>query len=1296
MKIAQSIKPYLNEIAGRLWSGHASVMVGSGFSKNADSIGNSEKKHFPDWHQLGDIFYEKVNGRKPDGKAKYLNVLKLADEVQAAFGRTALEKLLQENIPDLNYQPAKLHEELLKLPWNDVFTTNYDTLLERTRERVIERRYDVVVNKEDLGNSDQPRIIKLHGSFTSNRPFIITEEDYRRYPDDFGPFVNTVQQSLLENTLCLIGFSGDDPNFLRWIGWIRDNVGSEYSPKIYLVGIINLTDAQKKLLQKRNIVIVNMAECDDIGTNEYYKGLKRFIDFLSSKEGEKNKVDWPKDYDDKVRSKTKEGDPKSGEVAEIIQFWKKQRMEYPGWVVLPEEGRKHLWRNTENWIGFISEKDELENELDLYWAKEILWRMERCLSPIWNEQLAFFEKILKKYSHLLKEEGNEGDKEQNVIFIHIALLRYYREEGLWEKWNTLNNDVTHFWYKLTDDQRAQFHYERCLYSLFTFDQLGLQNNLKDWPVNKTLPYEEAKRAGILAEKGDVDQALDILSSSLGSIRSLLNLNPISSDYTLVSQESYVLFLYQHVKNVVAFSGVKKDATTEEISQIKTKHDEETNNRKSDSELDNQHNIDERRNLVIDVIDDWNNLLKNKEGERRKEWNDYLFSIRSELRKYEAKEYRKRLSELESFNCNALKEFTYFEKVLKTIPEPREIKEITYGFDLGNKNTSIHFGPLDSGILDSYRFLRFLEDVGMPVHISGSTFSKNAIEGAINRLSNNSSYWIASIVVRLNDSKNLEYVYSREALSKMSTHEVDNIIFRYSESLKNASQEIAYGNSFFASNLGIVLAKMLPEVLSRLSSKCSSKGREKLLDILFEIFNSPYRAKYEGLAKFVQRVMKSFSDEEVYFLTPKLLQIPIPKNPGFIEERDLINPISYLHIRKERVNGLGKLNLAIEDIKDQVRAASSSISYERVWGISSLAVLYQLGLLTSEQEIAFAEVLWKYTDSEYQLPTDTNFYEFAFLMLPHPENVNPMQLVKKYIEKDNFPIHAEKKEDGVSMTGGFVRLCHNIIGANEYIEFTNAEAESILKKIEHWWDSDKKHLKDKRKEPFGDIQEEFRKRFSMMVDVLSHVVVPTLSSDIKQQHSILLKRLIKEIEEYKLPCLNLKLSFLKVNIDNKESVIFQIRYSFSASSEEIIRNSFDALLLMLKMDFGILKNQEISSVIGGAAQKILWRHASSLALALNYFTIIASKGDKYFNENIKNCLITGLGFIEEETSMKNGKLDFNERMYIRLYAIGLARILYNNYSVRNETIPEELIIWEKIAESEDEFVEIRNRWKNLSR
>ena len=88
----------------------------------------------------------------------------------------------------------------------DVFTTNYDTLLERAQVGVVDRKYDVVPTASDIVGRMKPRIVKLHGSFPSHRPFIITEEDYRTYPKRFAPFVNMVQQSIMENVFCLIGF----------------------------------------------------------------------------------------------------------------------------------------------------------------------------------------------------------------------------------------------------------------------------------------------------------------------------------------------------------------------------------------------------------------------------------------------------------------------------------------------------------------------------------------------------------------------------------------------------------------------------------------------------------------------------------------------------------------------------------------------------------------------------------------------------------------------------------------------------------------------------------------------------------------------------------------------------------------------------------------------------------------------------------------------------------------------------------------------------------------------------------
>jgi hypothetical protein len=197
-------------------------MVGAGFSRNADRLLPSTPP-FPLWTELAKRMSDAMY---PADAIPSVSALRLATEYETVFGRSALDDLVTRIIPDSSYNPGRLHRLLLSLPWSDVFTTNYDTLLERTRPAIHDRKYELVLTAPDIPGRMKPRIVKLHGSFPSHRPFIISEEDFRTYPSKFAPFVNIVQQSIMENAFCLLGFSGDDPNFLHWTGWVRDNLGT--------------------------------------------------------------------------------------------------------------------------------------------------------------------------------------------------------------------------------------------------------------------------------------------------------------------------------------------------------------------------------------------------------------------------------------------------------------------------------------------------------------------------------------------------------------------------------------------------------------------------------------------------------------------------------------------------------------------------------------------------------------------------------------------------------------------------------------------------------------------------------------------------------------------------------------------------------------------------------------------------------------------------------------------------------------------------------------------------------------
>ena len=262
---------HIDEISRRLWSGreigHAAVMIGAGFSRNARPT-NPEATLPPLLEHIAEELFETLypTGSLPESERLILKarttvgtaIMNLASEFEIVFGRQALDDLLIRSVADDQYVPVEIHELLLALPWSDVFTTNYDTLIERTRPRIHNRKYDLIHTSSDIPGSMRPRIVKLHGTFPSHRPFIITDEDYRTFPRFFPPFVNIVQESIMENAFCLLGFSGNDPNFIYWSGWVRDHLGNS-APPIYLCGLLQLTESQKRWLESRRVIPVDLS-----------------------------------------------------------------------------------------------------------------------------------------------------------------------------------------------------------------------------------------------------------------------------------------------------------------------------------------------------------------------------------------------------------------------------------------------------------------------------------------------------------------------------------------------------------------------------------------------------------------------------------------------------------------------------------------------------------------------------------------------------------------------------------------------------------------------------------------------------------------------------------------------------------------------------------------------------------------------------------------------------------------------------------------------------------------------------
>ncbi|MGE7920639.1 SIR2 family NAD-dependent protein deacylase [Viridibacillus sp. NPDC093762] len=510
--------PHLKVIRDNLWSkdgkSRVSVMVGAGYSLNANKI----EENFSGialWNDLKKMLTENLNHHLD---IEYKDVLEIGQLYEEEYGRASLDEVLKEAIPDDNYEPDSLHYKLLNLPWADIYTTNYDTLLERAKRNVYERNYQVIYDVNDIPNSTSPRIIKLHGSFPSNRPFIFTENDYESYPKRFSPFVNMVQQSIMETTFVLVGFSGDDPNFERWTTWVRNNLGDQM-PKIYMIGYGQRS--RQGYLKSIGVTLIDFEEIYSLEKNPYKEMFTDLFEFLSYKNREE-KTKWPYKAYRKIKLSL-----------EDLQY---NRESFPGWVVMPDDIRRS---NAESIRFFANKKINsiatLKNGTDFKYLNELLWCYDQFYIPLVSE-------THKKLKDLIEEIGNDLDNNFNNIL--LVLLKEARldcnKEEFYKYKDLLEN---------TESKKLHRHriiHEELLFNLAFNNIDKVEEKLNVWQVGEKEIEWGIKKAAILIKISRKEAAKEILEEYLQTIRNLLAIQ--SDEYRLLSLESIALSLLKKINN----------------------------------------------------------------------------------------------------------------------------------------------------------------------------------------------------------------------------------------------------------------------------------------------------------------------------------------------------------------------------------------------------------------------------------------------------------------------------------------------------------------------------------------------------------------------------------------------------------------------------------------------------------------------------------------------------------------------------------------------------------------------------
>lgn len=350
---------HLEDLKDKYQDGIVSLLIGTGFSRNA-------YKDMPLWDGLLlDMARKQFNSSKTDEELEGIirqAPTAIVDSFLKTHKRDELDNYIEHHIPFIDnnlrvlfapmsgYDPIQkstiidddlyLHYQLLNGSWLNIYTTNYDNLLELASKRR-GYNYKLITHRNELAETIHNRkIIKLHGSIINPHSddyspsfdgqegvrYIISKSDYDDYEKHHDAFCNIIKGNLLQGSFCLIGFSGTDPNFITWKNWLRNIIDAtllnqakeKTCPSIYIIDISKeeIDHAYLKNLHNHYIHVIQLLNPEvkarikfDGNEKDYKAMLSHFLSYIYKNEQSTTSYLKPQGYQDLWRHSIIWGQP---------------------------------------------------------------------------------------------------------------------------------------------------------------------------------------------------------------------------------------------------------------------------------------------------------------------------------------------------------------------------------------------------------------------------------------------------------------------------------------------------------------------------------------------------------------------------------------------------------------------------------------------------------------------------------------------------------------------------------------------------------------------------------------------------------------------------------------------------------------------------------------------------------------------------------------------------------------------------------------------------------------------------
>jgi hypothetical protein len=176
---------------------------------------------------------------------------------------------------DIKIEDSKIHEQIVKLDFPIIYTTNYDRWIERAYDHY-EKPYVKIIDVHDFVKVQQgtTQIIKFHGDFDDDPSIVLAESSYFDRLGFSSPLDIKLKHDLIGKSVLFIGYSLTDINVRVMLYQIHKMWDESKYAKVRPKSFMFLTKPNivfEQILEKRNIFPI-ISKKEDPG-----KGLESFL-----------------------------------------------------------------------------------------------------------------------------------------------------------------------------------------------------------------------------------------------------------------------------------------------------------------------------------------------------------------------------------------------------------------------------------------------------------------------------------------------------------------------------------------------------------------------------------------------------------------------------------------------------------------------------------------------------------------------------------------------------------------------------------------------------------------------------------------------------------------------------------------------------------------------------------------------------------------------------------------------------------------------------------------------------------